>query len=67
MDMLRKPVVAASETGGYVLDGFPRPYKRRRSRWPSHRGRGAAAVHPMSPPLSWWLTVPGRGSTTPKP
>ena len=24
MDMLRKPVVAASETGGYVLDGFPR-------------------------------------------
>ncbi|WP_432967676.1 adenylate kinase [Dactylosporangium sp. CA-233914] len=24
MDMLRKPVMAASETGGYVLDGFPR-------------------------------------------
>jgi len=24
MDMLRKPVVAASESGGYVLDGFPR-------------------------------------------
>ncbi|WP_433072948.1 adenylate kinase [Dactylosporangium sp. CA-052675] len=24
MDMLRKPVLAASETGGYVLDGFPR-------------------------------------------
>ncbi|MBV9793177.1 MAG: adenylate kinase [Actinobacteria bacterium] len=24
MDMLRKPVVAASEAGGYVLDGFPR-------------------------------------------
>lgn len=24
LDMLRKPIVAASETGGYVLDGFPR-------------------------------------------
>ena len=24
MDMLRKPVVAASASGGYVLDGFPR-------------------------------------------
>src|ERR1700677_1239195 len=24
MDMLRKPVVAAGESGGYVLDGFPR-------------------------------------------
>ena len=24
LDMLRKPVVAASEAGGYVLDGFPR-------------------------------------------
>src|ERR1700730_12104877 len=24
MDRLRKPVVAAAETGGYVLDGFPR-------------------------------------------
>jgi adenylate kinase len=24
MDMLRKPVLAANETGGYILDGFPR-------------------------------------------
>src|SRR6202012_4916274 len=24
LDMLRKPVVAAAEDGGYVLDGFPR-------------------------------------------
>jgi len=24
LDMLRKPIVAASESGGYVLDGFPR-------------------------------------------
>ncbi|GAA4255405.1 adenylate kinase [Dactylosporangium darangshiense] len=24
MDMLRKPVLAAADTGGYVLDGFPR-------------------------------------------
>lgn len=24
MDMLRKPVMEASETGGYILDGFPR-------------------------------------------
>jgi adenylate kinase len=24
LDMLRKPIVAANKTGGYVLDGFPR-------------------------------------------
>ncbi len=24
MDVLRKPVVAASNSGGYILDGFPR-------------------------------------------
>ena len=24
MDVLRKPVVAASKSGGYILDGFPR-------------------------------------------
>jgi len=29
MDMLRKPVLAAAETGGYVLDGFPRTVESR--------------------------------------
>lgn len=28
MDILRKPVVEASKTGGYVLDGFPRTVKQ---------------------------------------
>jgi len=31
MDMLRKPVVAASETGGYVLDGIPRNIEQARA------------------------------------
>jgi adenylate kinase len=31
MDMLRKPVVAASEAGGYVLDGFPRTVDQARA------------------------------------
>ena len=31
MDMLRKPVVAASEAGGYVLYGFPRTVEQARA------------------------------------
>ena len=44
MDMLRKPVVAASETGGYVLDGFPRTVDQAKAAFAvaaAARGRGA--------------------------
>ncbi len=45
MDMLRKPVVAASEAGGYVLDGFPRTVEQAEGRvrdraGARRRGRG---------------------------
>ena len=34
MDMLRKPVVAANENGGYVLDGFPRTVDQAQASFP---------------------------------
>src|SRR5215207_551730 len=42
MDMLRKPVVAASETGGYVLDGFPRTVDQAKAAYETARGLGVA-------------------------
>jgi adenylate kinase len=48
MDMLRKPVVAASETGGYVLDGFPRTVEQAKAAFVVAQPLGAevqAAVH----------------------
>jgi adenylate kinase len=48
MDMLRKPVVAASETGGYVLDGFPRTVDQAKAAFAVAEPLGAAvqaAVH----------------------
>ena len=48
MDMLRKPVVAASETGGYVLDGFPRTVDQAKAAFAVAQPLGAevqAAVH----------------------
>ena len=48
MDMLRKPVVAAAEAGGYVLDGFPRTVEQAKASFPTAHALGAevqAAVH----------------------
>jgi adenylate kinase len=48
MDMLRKPVVAAAEAGGYVLDGFPRTVQQAEAAFSVVRKLGAevqAAVH----------------------
>jgi adenylate kinase len=48
MDMLRKPVAAAAEAGGYVLDGFPRTVEQAKASFPTAHALGAevqAAVH----------------------
>jgi adenylate kinase len=48
MDMLRKPVVAAAEAGGYVLDGFPRTVEQARVAFAVAQPLGAevqAAIH----------------------
>jgi adenylate kinase len=42
MDMLRKPTVAASEAGGYVLDGFPRTVDQAQAAYETARGLGVA-------------------------
>ena len=67
MDMLRKPVVAASETGGYVLDGFPRTVDQAKSAFAVAQPLGAevqAAVHLDVPTdeLVRRLLSRGRGS-----
>ncbi len=48
MDMLRKPVVAAAQAGGYVLDGFPRTVEQARASFPTAYALGVevrVAVH----------------------
>jgi adenylate kinase len=67
MDMLRKPVVAASETGGYVLDGFPRTVEQAKAALAVAQPLGAevqAAVHLDVPTaeLVRRLLSRGRGS-----
>lgn len=42
MDMLRKPTVAASRSGGYVLDGFPRTVDQAKAAYETARGLGVA-------------------------
>jgi adenylate kinase len=42
MDMLRKPVVAATEAGGYVLDGFPRTVDQAKTAYETAQELGVA-------------------------
>ncbi len=48
LDMLRKPVVAANQAGGYVLDGFPRTVPQAEAAYLAAKDLGVAvqvAVH----------------------
>jgi adenylate kinase len=67
MDMLRKPVVAAAESGGYVLDGFPRTVEQAEAAFAVAQPLGAevqAAIHLDVPTeeLVRRLLSRGRGS-----
>jgi adenylate kinase len=67
MDMMRKPVVAAAEAGGYVLDGFPRTVEQAKASFAVAQALGAevqAAVHLDVPrgELVRRLLTRGRGS-----
>ena len=42
LDMLRKPIVAASEAGGYVLDGFPRTVEQAKVAYDTAKELGVA-------------------------
>jgi adenylate kinase len=67
LDMLRKPVVAAAESGGYVLDGFPRTVDQAKAAFEVASALGVAvqaAVHLDVPDeeLIRRLLARGRGS-----
>jgi adenylate kinase len=67
LDMLRKPVVAAAESGGYVLDGFPRTVDQAKAAFEVAHPLGVevqAAVHLDVPDeeLIRRLLARGRGS-----
>jgi adenylate kinase len=67
MDVLRKPVVAASKTGGYILDGFPRTLEQAQIAYATAKDLGVeaqVAVHLDVPraELVRRLLARGRGS-----
>ena len=67
MDMLRRPVQAAAQAGGYVLDGFPRTVEQAKAAFTVAQALGAevqAAVHLDVPAaeLVRRLLSRGRGS-----
>jgi adenylate kinase len=72
LDMLRKPVVAASASGGYVLDGFPRTVEQAETGFTVARDLGVAvqvAVHVEVPTedLVQRLLARGRGADDTEP
>ena len=67
LDMLRKPIVAASESGGYVLDGFPRTVEQAKIAYDTARELGVAVqiaihLHVPTEELVRRLLARGRGS-----
>lgn len=67
LDMLRKPVVAAAEAGGYVLDGFPRTVEQAQTAYGVARDLGVAvqlAVHLEVPHDSLVARIVARGQTS---
>jgi adenylate kinase len=67
LDMLRKPILAASEAGGYVLDGFPRTVDQAKIAYDTARELGVAvqvAIHLAVPmeDLVQRLLSRGRGA-----
>ena len=67
LDMLRKPIVAASEQGGYVLDGFPRTVEQAEIAYETARELGvavqvAAYLDVVREELVRRLLARGRGS-----
>lgn len=67
LDMLRKPIVTASESGGYVLDGFPRTVEQAKVAYDTAKALGVAvqiAIHLDVPDdeLVRRLLARGRGS-----
>ncbi len=52
MDMLRKPVVAANASGGYILDGFPRSVEQAKRAYETARELGTSVQ------IATYLDVP---------
>lgn len=67
MDMLRKPVIEATRSGGYVLDGFPRTVEQAEAAYQVAKGLGAAvqvAVHLEVDPSTLVARLVARGQET---
>lgn len=67
LDMLRKPIIAASHSGGYVLDGFPRTVEQAETAYDTARELGVAVqvaiyLHVEREELVRRLLARGRGS-----
>lgn len=66
LDMLRKPIIAASHSGGYVLDGFPRTVEQAETAYDTARELGVAVqvaiyLHVEREELVRRLLARGRG------